>query len=229
MIVIVPTRGRPHTVSEMIAAWEQTRTLAHLLFAVDADDPEADTYYKMCAHLPDWAELGLGPKQARPGMVGALNHWAVTMATMDAYSGHIGFMGDDHRPRTFGWDARMQGDHLVYGNDLLQGQNLPTHVVMPAGWVVALGKMCPETLTHLYVDNYWKELGTRVERLRYLPDVIIEHMHPVAGKAAWDDGYKRVNAGEMYHNDAQAYARYVNEGKMDEDVTAVLRSMRSGV
>lgn len=231
MIVIVPTRGRPHIVPEMIAAWEQTRTCAYLLFAVDYDDPQFEAYYKHTPHLPEWVTMecvpcpGLEPR----GMVATLNYWAVRMTTLGLAGGHVGFMGDDHRPRTFAWDARMMQESIVYANDLLQGQNLPTHVMMPARWVLALGKMCPETLMHLYVDNYWKELGSRLERLVYLPDVIIEHMHPVAGKAQWDDGYKRVNAGEMYHNDAQAYAKYVNEGKMDEDVTTVLRSMRSGV
>lgn len=231
MIVIVPTRGRPHAVPEMIGAWEQTRTCAYLLFAVDYDDPQLAAYYKHSRSLPEWVNIECVPCPGLKsrGMVATLNYWAVQMAECGLAGEHVGFMGDDHRPRTFGWDARMMQDAIVYANDLLQGQNLPTQVMMPARWVTALGKMCPETLTHLYVDNYWKELGARVQRLVYLPDVIIEHMHPVAGKAEWDEGHVRVNGGEMYHNDAQAYAKYVNDGHMDEDVTTILRSMRSGV
>jgi hypothetical protein len=45
--------------------------------------------------------------------------------------------------------------------------------------------------------------------LTYLEDVIIEHMHPVAGKADWDEGYREVNAQEVYSADALAYNNYI--------------------
>ncbi len=47
------------------------------------------------------------------------------------------------------------------------------------------------------VDNYWRDLGTAAGCLTYLPDAIVEHLHPSAGKAALDEGYGRVNAPEM--------------------------------
>ena len=34
-------------------------------------------------------------------------------------------------------------------------------------------------------------------------------MHPVAGKAEWDEGYKEVNATEVYSLDALAYQNYI--------------------
>jgi hypothetical protein len=34
-------------------------------------------------------------------------------------------------------------------------------------------------------------------------------MHPVAGKAEWDEGYKEVNAQEVYSFDALAYQNYI--------------------
>ena len=36
-------------------------------------------------------------------------------------------------------------------------------------------------------------------------------MHPFAGKAAWDDGHKRVNTPAMYRSDEMAYRRYAGE------------------
>jgi hypothetical protein len=227
MLFIVPTRGRPDNARGLLNAWADTRTFAELLLAVDFDDPEVNEYQRLKFQLPEWAKLVVGPMHiTQRGMVAALNHWA--LQTNHTHE-HIGFMGDDHRPRTFGWDAHMAVDSMTYANDTIQGQNLPTQVCMPVRWVYAMGKMCPQSLIHLYVDNYWRELGTRVGKLTYLSDVTIEHMHPVAGKAEWDDGYKRVNDGSVYAHDADAYARYVNEGHLEEDVTAILRSMRSGV
>ena len=34
-------------------------------------------------------------------------------------------------------------------------------------------------------------------------------MHPVAGKAEWDEGYREVNAQEVYSADALAYSNYI--------------------
>jgi hypothetical protein len=128
----------------------------------------------------------------------------------------VAFMGDDHRPRTPGWDtaylnALQQQPGFVYGNDLLQGRDLPTQVAISASVVRALGHMAPDVLTHLYVDDYWRTLGQQAGCLTYLPDVVVEHLHPSDGKSAWDDGYRRVNSPEMYERDASAYARYWRE------------------
>ena len=64
-------------------------------------------------------------------------------------------------------------------------------------------------MKHLYLDNFWKKLGEDLGSLTYLEDVIIEHMHPVAGKAEWDEGYVAVNAQEVYSADALAYRNYI--------------------
>jgi hypothetical protein len=63
----------------------------------------------------------------------------------------------------------------------------------------------------MYVDNAWLALGRAIGRIRYLPDVVVEHVHPVAGKAQWDEGYARVNAREMYARDKQVYDRWLAE------------------
>jgi hypothetical protein len=123
-------------------------------------------------------------------------------------------MGDDHRPRTKGWDTayletlRELGTGIVYGNDLLQCGRIPTQCAMTTDIVRALGFMAPHVFTHLYVDNYWLELGQRAECIRYLPDVVVEHCHPVAGKAEWDEGYARVNNADMYARDEKAFSDY---------------------
>jgi hypothetical protein len=54
--------------------------------------------------------------------------------------------------------------------------------------------------------------------------VTIEHRHPIAGKAQWDDGYLRVNAPEIASHDAQAYEAFVADG-LDADVAKV-RALR---
>jgi hypothetical protein len=90
-------------------------------------------------------------------------------------------MGDDHFPRTHGWDQayldalRELGTGIVYGNDLLQGHRLPTQCAMTADIVRRWGYMALPTLRHMYVDNFWRDLGNAADCLRYLPEVVVEH------------------------------------------------------
>jgi hypothetical protein len=208
LVVIVPSRGRPAAAVQLAAAFTATEAAARLVFAVDEDDPTRFAYIDALAQYPA-TTVHYGP--APSTMVRALNVTAELYAN-EAYA--IGFMGDDHRPRTAGWDAsylealRQLGTGIVYGNDLLQGARLPTQVALTADIVRALGHMAPATLTHLYVDNYWKSLGEGAGCIRYLPDVVIEHMHPIADKAVWDAGHLRVNQSSMYQRDGDAYADY---------------------
>ena len=211
LIVIVPSRGRPDNIAALIESFEQTDTEALLWVAIDDDDPFRDQYEKIVDASPSVVIDTVEPSN---GMVKALNTIAIALAKSDDPPFALGFMGDDHRPRTASWDQayvqalRGMGTGLVYGNDLLQGQNLPTQVAMTTDIVQILGYMVPPSLRHLYVDNFWLQLGRGMGRLRYLDDVIVEHVHPGAKKADWDEGYTRVNAPEMWDTDKKAYRRY---------------------
>lgn len=218
MIYIVPSRGRPHKIVELIEAWETTRTEAKLLIIVDADDPTEPEYRKVACETPPWVNWLLGGTGG-VGMVPPLNFAANHFVSKHAI---IGFMGDDHRPRTPSWDRMIQGAFddgalMAYGNDLLQGQVLPTAVAMDSRIIKRLGYMAPPTLHHLYVDNFWRTLGEKIGRLAYLPGCIIEHMHPVAGKAPWDAEYTRVNDGGLYQQDHNAYWHYI-QAQLDADL-----------
>lgn len=209
MLYIVPSRGRPGNIRELLETWEATRQHANLWICVDNDDPHVDEYSKI--KLPPWAATWVGPRK-RLGPT--LNDYTATYC--EALHGGprqtdiIGFMGDDHRPRTPQWDRIIyetvinRGTGVYYGNDLLQGPALPTAVAMTGDIIGALGYMSPPGLIHLFLDNAWKDIG-KATRLNYLPNVVIEHMHPVAKKAEWDAGYTEVNANQQYVTDGEAY------------------------
>lgn len=213
LLVIVPSRGRPAAVTELADTFAQTCTAdTQLVIAIDAGNPQTDDYL-----AATYGRVKLWINHDEPTMVAALNTAASGMLAADPHIGAIAFMGDDHRPRTIGWDAaylntlRALGTGIVYGDDLLQHERIPTQVAMTANIVRGLGHMAPPTLTHLFVDNYWRDLGEGAGCLRYLPDVVVEHVHPFAGKAPMDEGYARVNDHGMYHADSIAYAKYAAE------------------
>lgn len=221
LVVVVPSRGRPARAAELASVCASMCTAdTVLLVAVDADDPTAPQY---CAPAGTTVFFTHVPEPA--GHVGAIN-WAAEQALRDFDPFAIAKLDDDHRPRTTGWDARYLealrelGTGIVYGNDLLQGARLPTAPAITADIVQALGFMAPPQLQHLYCDDYWRDLGRAAGCLRYLPDVVVEHMHPTAGKADMDAGYRRVNDPGQYRRDGDAYRRYTEE-RLADDVRAV--------
>lgn len=214
LVVVVPSRGRPEKVRELGEAFAATCTAGTpVILVVDEDDPSFRQYHEVAGDLLATGNESIKLILTQPAgnMATALQLGAV-FAARSRFA--VGFMGDDHRPRTTGWDQayldalRELGTGIVYGNDLLQGERLPTQCAMTADIVRALGYMAPPELVHLYLDDFWRTLGQRAGCLRYLADVVVEHVHPIAGKAEWDEGYERVNNPAMYERDREAFAEY---------------------
>ena len=205
LIVLVPSRNRPENIAELIKSLDETETESDLIVIIDDDEPQADAYLQLGCEVLMVEKNGKG--MAKP-LNFAARHYA------NKYR-HFAFLGDDHRPRTKNWDVHFinaldeLGTGLVYGNDLLQGKNLATAVAMTGDIVKLLGGMVPPDMIHLYLDNFWMQLGQDLNAMTYLDDVILEHMHPVAGKADWDEGYRAVNAEEVYSADRQALDDYL--------------------
>ena len=213
LIVIIPSRGRPHSIADLAKAFsDTTHHDTKVWITVDSNDPDLTRYR-------DAVTLAANPRitvtAVNGGCMSAALNEAATKAASDPTVEAIGFMGDDHRPRTPGWDAtyvatlREMGVGIVYGDDKLQSEALPTQCAMSASIVRALGWMCPPVLRHLWIDNFWLDLGRGADCLRYLPDVLVEHMHPYVDKGVMDAGYERVNSLEMIDHDRDAYEQYV--------------------
>jgi hypothetical protein len=139
---------------------------------------------------------------------------------------HVGFMGDDHRVRTPGWDyalTRAAGPWgIAYGDDGIQGEALPTAVVLAADIVRTVGHIVPPTLQHMYIDNYWRELGIRIGRLIYMPGISIEHLHHSVGKSQVDATYLATNNAERYLADQMAWEAYQADGSLARDAGLIL-------
>ncbi len=213
VLVIVPTRGRPDSSVEFHKEFLQKSMISDLMFAIDEDD--ADSYPRI-----DGVLYEVNP---RMGMNGTLNYVATKYA--DKYK-YIAFMGDDHRVRTFGWDLvmaeRIGSLGVAYGNDLIQGQALPTSVMMSSKIIKAIGYMAPPKQKHMYLDNFWLDLGTRLNAIHYLEDVIIEHLHFSVGKSDMDSSYQETNDSAIYNADKVAYDEYLST-QMDIDIEKILK------
>lgn len=218
-VVLVPTRGRPKNAVKVLQAHKEFSCRSDILFVVDTDDDELVNYRSAVG-----VEYIVEVENKTRGMAYPINVAAKKYANEYEF---FTFIGDDHRFRTPDWDVvlmRAIGPRpgLAYGNDLLQGENLPTAVMMSAAIVHDLGGMVPPKLKHLYLDNFWKRLGEDLGNLSYLPGIIIEHCHPIAGKAEWDEGYRAVNAREVYSFDALMFDNYIKS----EDYAVLVKNLK---
>jgi hypothetical protein len=225
LLVIVPSRGRPERLRAMLDAC-LSLSEADTDIAVAFDDDDSDAYPSLAASYGSkrvWWFTG-----KRDTLAGWTNWVAFGPGTGGKYRAFAS-LGDDHLPWTPGWDRLLLeaiggdgGEGIAYGNDLHQGDRLPTAPVISAGIVDALGWMCEPSLAHMYLDNVWADLGRAASCLAYVPGVVIEHLHPDAGKAVTDGTYAESLAGE--EADRQAYERWRRD-RMGIDVAKV-RALR---
>ena len=209
LVVIAPSRGRPTQATRLADAVAATTDgRAGLLVLVDDDDPYRGAYLEALAR--PGVQVAVAPRQ---GLVGSTNLGARMVLGTD--TPYLASLGDDHLPRTPDWDRKlidaireMNGPGWAYGNDLLQGARLPTAWVQHRATVEALGWMMLPTLGHMYPDNVVYDLGHDLHRLAYVPTVIIEHLHPSAGKAEVDDSYVETNTPDQYNIDNRAYTAW---------------------
>lgn len=210
---LIPSRGRPQSVGKLLDVWEETSSgIAKPVVVVDEDDPLQPGYmvYQDRAEVVvlRWSKGGR-PPYAR--LVSILNFLAPEYA-QDHFA--VGFMDDDKRPWSGGWDLMYLralhelGSGIVYGNDLHQEELLPTAPAITSDIIRTLGYYGPPTILHLFIDNWWKLIGETLDCIRYLPDVIIEHLHPHAGKAEIDEGYITVNDPRRWRRDEAAFNQW---------------------
>jgi hypothetical protein len=152
---------------------------------VDPDDEKLAEYQRTISDLLVLPE--------RLGYSGTLNY--VARQEWDEHS-ILGAFGDDVLFRTQNWDHKVNKalvtPGIAFGDDLAHHAAHPTAVFMSSRVAKALGYLALPDCRHQYVDNAWWEVGTALGILRYLPDVIVEHMHVAYQKAEWDATYHEV-------------------------------------
>jgi len=207
LTIYVPTKGRPGNALRLQEQFYNTIKLnSRIVFIISDNDKKADQYQGLNEAMvvtPD-----------RPGFVSPLN-LGYLKDRRKIYSYAVGFMGDDHMPRTLGWDEIFinnlmeMGSGFVYGRDGLQDAAIPTYVAMTADIPLTLDFMTLPSLMHLYADNFWLELGKAINSIRYIPEVYVEHMHPAVGKSISDAGYVFSSDSALDKADKAEYHRYL--------------------
>lgn len=220
MAVIVPSRGRPNNISRLYKAMQDTGARVDLYVGVDADDPNVQDYINLARE-----DLCIVVSKERKRFGPTLN--TIAKEICDTYD-YLAWMGDDHLPKTKGWDQEYRnalydmGTGIVYGNDLVQGINIPTQMGFTPNIVRALGYAVPDGFIHLFIDNYFLELGKAIGGVKYLENVIVQHLHPCVGNAEQDLTYLEANSPENWSNDQRRFHQYMTE-ELQSDVEKIKR------
>ena len=221
--VLCPTRGRPDNVRRLVQSAQGTATGNgyEFVFRIDADDPAAVPGDVL---VNEFVVVAAAPR----ARFGELWNECAESAAGDI----LMCCGDDIVFRTDGWDTAVEEAFrawpdrigLVYGNDMHHGANLSTHPFVHENWVRAVGYFTPPYFSHDYVDNWLFDVAGMTGRRVYLPDVVTEHMHPQAGKAAMDATYAEGAGRGGTDNVAGLYQALA--GKREEDAAKLREAMQ---
>ncbi|CAB4215034.1 hypothetical protein UFOVP1616_40 [uncultured Caudovirales phage] len=217
-LLIIATRDRPHNAIRAFEQAMQMSTESDFLIIINED--QQDLYPEIEGVMREVVPSELG-------CIGKTNH--VLASYWDKYETMVGF-DDDCMVTTQGWDAvlaapiKQRGFGLAYGDDLLQGENLPTKVMISTNITRVLGFWAPKSIFHLYADNFWKSLGQGLGALFYNPEVKTEHWHYLNGKAPQDDLYKSIYTAEAIKRDRDAYQAYMGD-EFDKDIERLKQAL----
>ena len=185
LIVVTPSRGRPHNVERLWQAMEKTcRADTELVIGLDKDDPAQGQYLS-------------GPNYVlRGGLRRKIVEWINKLSLPRlGMTQNIGHFGDDCLPRTEGWDEMvceaLAKRPFAYGNDLSIERPpgaLATHLFMRSAICRNLGYFGPPTIQHMWVDLAWMEWMAAAGGT-FLDSCLIEHMHFLEQKAPVDRIY----------------------------------------
>lgn len=191
-VVLVPMLGRPWTVEPLVRSLAESGAPAEVLFIIGTED---DAAWEACRGHRTLEVV----RRCRGDYAAKIN--AGVRATTEPWI----FLGAcDIRFHRGWWDACMnaaQGGAQVIGtNDLANPRtasgDLSTHTLITreyAGRELIDGGKGPlfEGYRHEYVDNELR--GTAIKRGVWVhaADAVVEHLHPMAGKADWDESYRQ--------------------------------------
>jgi hypothetical protein len=209
--ILLPSRGRPQNMKRLV---ESARTTAiedpEFVFYLDEDDlPSIEMARELkVKHI-------IGPRIVLSEM------WNECYKVC---SGDILMhCGDDIIFRTQGWDKIVEDvfneypDKIafVYGRDGYSPDTFGTHGFLSRAWVETVGHFVPPYFSSDFNDTWLNEVSEMIGRHRFVPELYTEHMHPINGKAEWDQTHQERLARHEKDGVAGIYESKLSEREED--------------
>ncbi|NBR61468.1 MAG: hypothetical protein EBT86_07425 [Actinobacteria bacterium] len=171
---------------------EMTEGLADVF--VLHDDDECDIYDPILEKYPSVNNLCI---KSGLTLMEKINVPALDIA--NKYK-HIGFIGDDIVFRTK-WESEFisflssRKIALAFANENTPyAGGLAAHPFINSSMVKAVGFFGCPVVTHQFFDNYWHEITLTIGEVKYFPDIIMEHRHPIVYKDIKDKLYEKIES-----------------------------------
>lgn len=191
--LLMPTRARPALARRFFkSVLELSSQVGSVEVILYVDDDDTESHSLDCEGL-DVRKI-IGPRLT----MGEYNSRCLAKAKGEI----IVLVNDDMVVRTYGWDARLREldaeyedkVYLAYGNDLFKGKKLCTFPILSRRTCELLIDPFPAQYRGAFIDYHLLDIFKRLEmlgenRIRYLEDVVFEHLHYRTGKAQIDETY----------------------------------------
>jgi glycosyl transferase/beta-hydroxylase protein BlmF len=219
--ILTPSRERIHRLGYFIESALTTANArggdnVELLFYVDEDDPERALYERL--NVSPHIKVIVGPPES------VSKTWNVLAKEA---KGDILMMGNDDQVfHTKNWPEKLYNEVAKYEDDIYvawfeDGINGAKHCAFPIvsrKWYETLGYFTPGVFNFGYNDTWIFDLGIRVKRCHFIPDIYVEHQHFTANKSAYDNTYARNRTqerGNLYQLDAVIWSETEKQRAQD--------------
>ena len=219
--ILTPSRNRPKELFRFfksVADNASQENKIYFLFGIDSDDPSKRDY---CHFYSNMVEMNIPNmiinmviEDRRP--IGFI--WN-DLAKMKGWytSPDIFIMGnDDLVYKTKNWDKILvdkirQDDHPFYCYWFDDGINGEKHCAFPIvtkHWVGGIGYFAPEIFRFFYHDTWVFDIATKMNCLRYIPEIQTQHMHFSQGNnIPYDNTYAQWRTGDTHKHDTELFRK----------------------
>lgn len=201
-VLVLASRGRPHNLRRFAEAYDRTEAVSKVVVGLDYGDPKTQEYRDLNLHQ-SFTFLTVG--NPNPGACFVQNKIFEAYPNADVY----GIVADDVIPTTKHWDVKLAKaavGGVSFCADGMHDGRFATHPFIDGDLVRKYGFIAPPGLKHLYVDNFWNDVGAETH-LKYLDTVRLEHHHWSNDKAPKDETYNH-----QYAQGDEAVYRGLNHG-----------------
>lgn len=230
MVWLLPTRMRPVLCQEALVACEETNMTSRLLVYADPGGDESMVEQYRSMRLPENAVLFIHRMDMADTMRRVFENWS--------YEHCYGWIADDMRPRTPGWDLILEAEAASWGiatcRDMHLSENPATRDGVLCGaqcfggdLVRAVGWWALPGVRQAGIDDAWVTLCSELQDIkRYREDVVVEHWNWRTDSRPYDATDARGRSGDdpFLQNDLAILEAWRSDGSKDETKKRVMEA-----
>lgn len=194
--IITPTRDRPNQIERLVRSIEKT-TNNHdnieIVFRIDFDDKKS---LKSVQSLNSSIHINYFVGERAP----LSDLWEDCKDISDGL--RLMMCADDVIFRTKEWDNIIisktpdpdKKPYFIWGNDMHHKHRLATLPIVSKKWVELCGYFVPRGYGRDWCDTHLHDIAKKLKSngmnvMQYFDNVVFEHLHPLFGKAPYDETY----------------------------------------